>query len=398
MLRTARFTSLASWTLVLGLAGGTAQAQIAFEPPATYAASTNPDGVAFGDFGGDGAPEMAVTLDAPDRVEIRTNNGSGSFGAPVSVLVGAGTGPHSIVAVNVDNDADLDLVVTLQGTDQIRVLTNSAGVLTAGPSISVGASEPRYLAAGDLDGNGFVDVVTSNRTSLDVSVLLNSAGGFGAAATYSVGGEPRGVALADVDGDQLLDIVVSNHDDRQVEIFLNLPGSPGVFTPGPVLSVGPQLRPDGVAVADLDGNGHRDVVAGTSGNGLNFASVFFNQGGAVFGGAVNLATGGVNPGSVVLADFDRDGRRDLAVLNQDSNNLSVRRNLGAGSFGAPSLLPVGTNPQSLVGDDVDINGAADLACVNQDSNSVTVYLDDSGTLLADGFESGDTSHWSVVVP
>ncbi len=398
MSRIVRISLTIAFALAAALWSGGAQAQISFDPPATHTASTAPNGLAFGDFGGDGPLDLAATLDGPDRVEIRTNSGGGGFSAPVPVLLTAGSGPHSLVAVDVDNDDDVDLIVTLQNDDEIQILLNTGGVLAAGTTTGVGGSEPRFVAAGDLDGNGFADVVTSNRDSSDLSVLLNTAGTFGAPGAYAVGGEPRGVAVADVDGDQLLDIVVSNHDGRQLQLLLNLPSTPGVFTPGPVLSVGALLRPDGVALADLDANGHRDLVAGTSGNGFNFATVFFNQGSEIFGPATHFATGGLNPGAVVLADFDLDGKRDIALANQDSNNLSVLPNLGAGTFGAAILLPVGISPQSLVGDDLDRNGTVDLSCVNQDSDSITVYLDDSGVLFADGFDSGDSSHWSVVVP
>jgi len=381
----------------LALTAAAAHAQIGFAPQVTYGAATQPDGLAFADFSGDGRPDLAVTADGPDRVEIRTNTGGGTFGAPVSVLVGGGSSPHSLAAVNIDNDGDMDLVVTLQNTDQVRLLINTNGVLAAGAATGVGGSEPRYLAVADLDGNGFADVVTSNRGSLDLSVMLNTGGTLGAPAVYSIGGETRGVALADVDGDPLRDIVIADHDGRTVEVLLNLPGSPGVFTPGPSLSVGAQLRPDGVAVADLDGDGDRDVAAATSGNGLDFATVFLNQGAAVFGPATHFAAGGVNPGATVAADFDLDGRIDLALANQDSGNVSVLRNLGAGAFAAGVPMAAGTNPQALVAADLDLNGAPDLGCANQDSNTVSVYRNTS-VPFADGFESGNTSHWSVVVP
>jgi hypothetical protein len=383
--------------LALALSAAAAHAQISFAPQVTYAAATQPDGVAFADINGDGRPDLAATADGPDRVLLRLNTGGGVFGAAVPVPVGAGTGAHSLATLNIDNDADVDLVVTLQNTNQVRVLVNTGGVLTAGASTGVGGTEPRMLAVADLDGNGFVDVVTSNRASGDISVLLNSAGVLGAPALYAIGVEPRGVALADVDGDLLPDIVVGEHDGRTVEVLLNLPGSPGVFTPGPSLSVGAQFRPDGVDVADLDGDGDRDVVAATSGNGLNFATVFFNQGGAVFGPATNFAAGGVNPGAVVAADFDLDGRRDIALANQDSANLSVLRNLGGGAFAAGVPMAAGTNPQALVAADLDLNGAPDLGCANQDSDTVSVYRYTS-VLFADGFESGNASHWSAVVP
>lgn len=382
-------------SLAATLAATAAAAQISFAPAVPYAATTQPDGIAIAQFGGNIRPDLAVTVDAPDRVEIRLNSGTGTFGAPVSVPTGAGTGPHSIAAFNLENDGDADLVVTLQGTDQVRVLVNTAGVFAPGAATSVGGSEPRFLAIGNLDANGFVDVVTSNRSSLDVTVLLNNAGVLGSPAQYPIGGEPRGVAVGLVDNDGLLDIVVADHDGRSIEVLLNDPSSPGVFVAGPSLSLGPDLRPDGVDVEDLDGDGDRDIVTGSSGNGLNFATVFFNQGNGTFGGANHFAAGAVNPGSVVAVDFDRDGRRDIALANQDSGNVTVLRNLGGGSFAAALPFAVGTNPQGLVAADIDFNGSLDLALVNQDSDTISV-LRNTAVLFADGFASGDTSHWSSV--
>jgi hypothetical protein len=383
--------------LAMTIGATVAQAQITFDPAVGYAASTNPEGVALADFGGDGRPDLAVTADAPNRVLVRMGTGGGLFGAPAAVALAGGSGPHSLVAVNVDNDSDMDLVVTLQNTDQVQFLVNSAGVLAAGATADVDSTEPRFLAAGDLDGNGFADIVTANRAGNSVSVLLNSAGVLGAAAVYALGGEARGVALGDVDGDQRLDIVVANNDGRAVEVLLNLPASPGVFTPGPSLPVGAQLRPDGVDVADLDGDGDADVLTATSGNGLNLATVFFNLGAGSFGGATSFPAGGLNPGAVLAADLDRDGRRDIVLANQDSATVTILRNLGAGSFAGAFPLAVGTNPQDLAAADLDLNGSLDLACANQDSSSVSVLLN-SSVAFADGFESGNLSHWTIVSP
>ena len=151
-------------------------------------------------------------------------------------------------------------------------------------------------------------------------------------------------------------------------MLLNQPSAPGVFLTGPTLSIGAQLRPDGVDVEDVDGDGDADVVTATSGNGLDFATVFFN-GGGTFGAATNFAAGGVNPGAVLVDDFDHDGRRDIALADQDSKIIAVLRNLGGASFAAAATFAVGTNPQSLVGVDVDFNGGLDLACVNQGSDT-----------------------------
>lgn len=374
-----------------------AEAQIRIDPAVDYTVALSPAGVALGDFNGDRRADMAVTADTPDRVVIFTNTGSGAFGAPVNVPLAGGSGPDALVAGDVDNDDDLDLVVIRSNENDVQILVNAGGVFTLGAITSVAGTRPRHLAVADLDGNGFLDVVTSNRDSNDLSVMLNSGGALGAAMTYPVGADPRGLALADFDGDLLLDIAVASQDTRAVDLLLNLPASPGVFADGPSLSVGPQLRPDGVAAADLDGDGDFDIATATSGTNLNFATVFLNLGSAAFAAAASYPTGGVDPSGIAAADLDFDGDRDLAVSNQGSANVSLLANVGTGVFGAPSLLAAGTTPEILAAEDLDSNGATDLVTVNRDANSVSVFLNRS-VLFANGFESGDASSWSSAVP
>jgi hypothetical protein len=381
--------------LSLALAAVEAGAQINFGAATNYLAGTAPAGVALGDFNGDASLDLAVTSDAPDKVRILVNSGDGAFTAPVDVLLSGGSAPEAVVAADVDGDGDLDLVVTRKNVADVQILTNNGGTLVPGATTGVSGLEPRYMAVGDLDGNGLPDVVTSNRDSDDVSVLLNTGGAFAPAVTYVAGARPKGLALADLDGDDLLDIVVASPDTRAVDFLLNLGG--GVFGSGSSLSVGPDLRPDSVVAADLDGDGDADIAASTSGNNLNFASVFLNLGSATFAGIANYPTSGINPAGIVAADFDMDGDRDLATSNQDSANVSLLENLGAAVYGAATLSGVGTTPEVLSAGDLDGNGSIDLVSVNRDSNDLSVLLNLSG-LFADGFESGDLSRWTQVVP
>jgi hypothetical protein len=148
-------------------------AQIAFAPATDYPVGTSPAGVALADFNGDGRPDMAVTGDAPDRVSILLNTGTGTFGPASDLALAGGSSPHALVAIDVDNDNDLDLVVTLKNVNDIQILVNTGGTFSLGATTAVGGLLPRAIVAADLDGNGFKDVVTSNRDSNNVSVLLN---------------------------------------------------------------------------------------------------------------------------------------------------------------------------------------------------------------------------------
>lgn len=383
--------------IALLLVAGRLDAQIAFNPAVDYPVGATPAGIALADFNGDQMPDMAVTADAPDRIGILLNTGSGAFGAASNVLLDGGSSPHAVVAVDVDNDGDLDLVVTRKNVDDVQILVNSGGSFALGSITAVGGLSPRAIFAADLDGNGYKDVVTANRDSDNVSVLLNSAGVFAAAVTYAVGGEPRGLTLADFNGDRATDIAVACNNDRRVDVLVNN-GSGGFGAPAN-LSVGPEVRPDGVTAADLDHDGDMDIAAASSGAVLNVAAVFLNTGGGTFAGAVGYPVGGTNPGGIVAGDLDVDGLLDLATANQDSANLSSLPGLGAGAFGPAVIAGVGTTPEVVAKHDLDGNGSLDLVTVNRDSNSVSVLLNQiSATIFEDGFESGTILAWSAATP
>src|SRR5260370_36663318 len=59
-----------------------------------------------------------------------------------------------------------------------------------------------------------------------------------------------------------------------------------------------------------------------------------------FAPVANIPSGGTMPGSVVLADFNGDGKLDIAVSNFSSNTISVFLNKGNGTFQHPIVSPV----------------------------------------------------------
>ncbi len=96
---------------------------------------------------------------------------------------------------------------------------------------------------------------------------------------------------------------------------------------------------------------------------------------------------GREPSFLVTADFNRDGRLDLAVTNSDSRENCVAVLLGreAGFFGPPTCYPVGARPLSMVDADFNRDGVLDLAVGDPDSNDVAVLLGNGdGTFRAGG--------------
>jgi FG-GAP-like repeat/Bacterial Ig-like domain (group 3) len=80
---------------------------------------------------------------------------------------------------------------------------------------------------------------------------------------------------------------------------------------------------------------------------------------------------GSQPGSLCTADFNGDGKADLAVTNQVSNNVSILLGNGDGTFHPPVNYATGSNPGSVVAGDFNGDGKLDLAVT---SDNVSIFL------------------------
>ena len=131
-----------------------------------------------------------------------------------------------------------------------------------------------------------------------------------------------------------------------------------------------------MAVADFNGDGKLDLV--TANYGDNFSvSVLLGDGTGGFTAAPGSPfMAGSAPGSVAVGDFNGDGKPDLAVAHNSSNNVTVLLGNGSGGFTAApgSPFPAGSGPDSVAVGDFNGDGKPDLAIANYIDSTVTVLL------------------------
>jgi len=252
-------------------------------------------------------------------------------------------------------------------------------------------SASRSIAISDLNADGRLDLVTANAASASISVLLgNAAGTFGPKTDFGTGLDPNSVAIADLNADGRPDVVTANADSNANTVSVLLGNGDGTF--GRKTDFGTGSTPGSVAIADLNGDGRPDVVTANIGyhGADNTVSVLLGIGDGTFGprteydaGAGLTCTVVVDrsgsyvscPGyflSVAITDLDADGRVDVAVVNSNSNRVSVLLGNGDGTLRSMTDFVTGGTPSSVAIGDLNADGTPDLAVTNYSSSTVSV--------------------------
>jgi len=210
------------------------------------------------------------------------------------------------------------------------------------PAVSVDLDQTGsfYVAStvGDVDGDGFPDVVTGQGCCVSgpIELLLNQGDGT-LGAPGIVDDDFAGVLqLVDFDGDGVLDLVTAG---QGASVRMGLLGA--LFGPPTQIATG-FSDPRQLSVADLNGDGHLDVIVSRGSLVPASGSVVFipGQGDGTFGVSSSIDSYvGFQPSFTAVGDIDEDGERDLVVSlnNIFASQLRVYRNLGIGAGFAPPL-------------------------------------------------------------
>ena len=213
----------------------------------------------------------------------------------------------------------------------------------------------------DVNEDGITDLVAGTRalSPADTGEVVVALGRGNGTFTSAVVVSHRAVPLtaADFNADGFVDIVILR--DSQLEILGG--NGNGTFDPPRAIDTVDRLRElrNWAHAADLNGDGHRDLVVPDSG-GTFVLNVYYGTGALTFGAPIVLPVAdGMSASEITSADFNGDGRRDLALVNLCCN-LSIYLNQGS-SF-ERSDLPGALN--DIVAADVNRDGRVDLVGVS----------------------------------
>jgi len=313
-------------------------------------------GAAFGDFDGDGDPDLVVARNVragPSVARTPTvvyRNDAGTLVKAATIAEPAGA--RSVGLLDYDADGRLDLFIAedrFAGGSSV-LLRNVGGFafadVTAGTGIPEGVAG-MGVGTADLDADGRPDLFVGGANRL----FLNRGGRFSeqvgavpAWPRYGDEDDPAGVAEGDVNGDGRLDVVIGQHYNSTVDggrrvpirLYLNEPDRGGGIRLRDVTEaaglVGLPTKSPHVEIADLDADGRPDIVTSAAGADGTTPLVFRNVRAA--GGEPRFETSS-SPGSAqywvagATFDADHDGRLDVLLAEWEPARPSVvLRNTG----------------------------------------------------------------------
>jgi hypothetical protein len=355
-----------------------AEASFTQELGSPLSVEADPYDVVTSDFNGDKRPDLAVANGTAGTVSVLLRQAGGGF-AQEGAALPAGAGTNGVAAADFNSDGRPDLASsnyngggggTGNGTVFLRNPTTGFSA-EAGTYAVPGVSS---VVAADFSGDLQPDLAFGSTATDSTYVFMRNAGpGFTAeGGAYAGTGHRTGLVAADFNGDGRLDLASANNTGGTVSILLRNAANTG-FTAGQDITIGPQALK--LTAADFNADGRVDLAA--TSYGADIVAVLLGQGNGTFVAESGSPYGvGDAPYGVAAGDFNRDGAVDLAVANNAGMSVSVLLRSGAGFVhDASSPIPTGqTGANGIVAADFDGDGRTDLAVSNQQSRSVTVLL------------------------
>jgi hypothetical protein len=339
------------------------------------------------------AGSTAVTVGQVNFCDASASNCTDIHLLGTSQLTAAGTailrcrpgiGNHSYKAVfaGTNNDAGSSSSVSALS------VTGTTGTLATTTTITETGNSGEYALTATVTESGGSIPPTGTLSFLDTSngnaVLATPTLGAAVAGVdwpnplhITTNNESLAVALGDFNGDGITDVATIGGTYAQPLIIL-LGNSDGSYTTAPALSF-PTFFLGPIAVADFNGDGKQDLALLDAA--ANSIIILLGNGDGTFQMAASSPTVGQTSSQMVAGDFNGDGNQDLAVL---ANTLTILLGNGDGTFNAAPSSPLGGSlPYAIAIGDFNQDGKLDLAVSYTSFNAISIMLGNGdGTFAA----------------
>ena len=407
-------------SLLLGATGGGLQTTAT-----TYVIGNSATSVVIGDVNNDGYTDAIASWNNGLRVFL--NNTGGTLEGTQAFLTGTAPGEISLLQ-NFFGNGEQDLAVVpptgitpatitvlgapasgpngtlpqLFGPERLGA-TSTANVTALTSGCILVNSNPcaiPFVAAATFDTGGGAPGSSSTGTSAADIIYIGSSGITAPTTIFSVPASPAVTAMAagDFNGDGITDLAFAFGASNTIEVFTG--NGDGTFSSTPLtISLGANQNPVALAVADFNGDGKADIAvlnqtANTVGILLNNTSNCSGGLPLCFAPMASYPIGFSFPAGFTVGDFNGDNKPDIAVVG--GATIAILLNQGGGAFPkaapTPVALPPSTFAAAIATGDFNGDGILDLAvALPFNPNSVEIL---NG--IGDGtFAAATATLWSV---
>lgn len=349
-------------------------------PPRDVAMGERSTALAMADLNGDGRDDLITASSVereggePEQLLVRLSKGDAEFGE-----LQRNAGPYlaeHLAAVDLNQDANVDLVAITRYAQVQTYTGDGTGQLVPSGSYFAGCERAIGGVAAQLDGDANVDVAVLCREEAGpyLQVLLGTADGrfvLGEGYTrQAIRISPSAIDVADLNGDGARDLVLSGTYDGQPSLVVHLNDGAGFFGVPSAVPGGAEA----VRLGDFDADGHTDAMSAGD-------TLYLHEGGPA--GVLTLGRA-VLPGpaftGLEVADLDRNGRLD--VLAVGASGLSVLLGQPSGKFSQIDHALSTSPTYDLALGDVDADERVDAAVLAHDTPPALVRVFENATLLS----------------
>ena len=331
------------------------------------------------DFNNDSFLDIAASDYYQGNISIFLGYGNGSFQDPITVST-EGDRVNAFTVGDVNDDHLLDIVYSDTVYSHVGVLLGlgDGTFRNVTKYMTVGGSEPWYLALGYYNNDALIDIVVATTYDSSINLFMGTGNGmFGAPTRLSTGSgsNPWSVMFADLDNDHQEDIVAGNDVTGNIVIFF-VHNYHADFLNESSYPTGSIRGSSSISIADLDHDQQSDdIVVANAGVDSIELLLHFNRG--MFSNRTVLSTGrDSHPKAIAVIDFNRDQLVDIAVVNSWDDTLNVFLQLTDGSFDTRNIysLRYGSAPNSIATGDFNRDGRVDIVIANEGTDNVAVFL------------------------
>jgi hypothetical protein len=314
-----------------------------------------------GDFNSDGRPDIAVASYGTNTVTVFLASATQplQYETPITISGWPLAQPTGMVAADFNGDGILDLAVVNESNGLLVILEGAGDGNFFAANSTFATDGAQSLAVADFDGDGNLDVAVTSLFQSTFTVLLgNGAGLFPISLEHDELDwnvlEPAGLAAADMNLDGHSDLVIASYADDSILVWLGGGDGYGIGTSIPLVA---GFAPNAVRLVDVDGDGRLDiVVVGVS----SVAVLRATAQAGVWGSPEYLMMPFSSGSDVTVADVNGDGKLDIVAVAYLDAVVGIAYGHGDGTFEPAAAIGLPDGAMSIAAGDLNSDGRIDL--------------------------------------